>query len=177
MDHSALRLRNKNPTAGLDLPNLHPSLDFITVLAYDYHGSWEETVNFESPWIDAEVGRAPGTLPATTATKYAFCPGLVGCREFLRAAPLRALCSSSPQGGSLDILDTLDYYITKGGVPPAKLSLSLALSGRSWTLKDPEKDSGIGAPATGPGTAGLCTSERAGGREGGSALRCAVARK
>lgn len=76
----------------------------------------------------------------------------------------------SLQGGSLDILDTLDYYITQGEVPPAKLSLSLALSGRSWTLDSPEKKSGIGAPASGPGTAGLCTSER----EGGGSARCAM---
>lgn len=35
--------------AELQLPKLHRSLDFINVMSYDIHGTWEETTNFNAP--------------------------------------------------------------------------------------------------------------------------------
>ena len=42
--------------SGLDLPRLHPNLDFINLMTYDYHGKWEKSVNYHTPWTDARVG-------------------------------------------------------------------------------------------------------------------------
>jgi chitinase len=35
--------------AKLELSGIHPSLDFINVMAYDVHGSWDRTTNFNAP--------------------------------------------------------------------------------------------------------------------------------
>jgi chitinase len=38
--------------SGLDLPNLHTSMDFISLMTYDIHGGWESKTNFNTPWYD-----------------------------------------------------------------------------------------------------------------------------
>lgn len=35
--------------AKYDLARIHPSLDFINVMAYDIHGTWDQTTNFNAP--------------------------------------------------------------------------------------------------------------------------------
>ena len=40
---------------GLDIPNLHPNVDFFNLMTYDFHGSWDQAVNFQTPWTDAQV--------------------------------------------------------------------------------------------------------------------------
>ena len=48
--------------AGLQLPGLMNSLDFLNVMTYDYHGGWERQVNFLHSWNDTlvRVGRGAG---------------------------------------------------------------------------------------------------------------------
>lgn len=36
-------------SAKLDLARIHPSLNYINVMAYDIHGTWDQTTNFNAP--------------------------------------------------------------------------------------------------------------------------------
>jgi chitinase len=38
---------------GYDLPALTPHVDFFNLMTYDYHGSWESNVGFNTPWVDS----------------------------------------------------------------------------------------------------------------------------
>jgi len=38
------------------MPSLIRNLDFVNIMAYDYHGGWEMNVNYLVPWRDAQVG-------------------------------------------------------------------------------------------------------------------------
>jgi chitinase len=40
--------------AHLDLPTVHPAVDWINVMTYDFHGSWESTANFHAPLFGAK---------------------------------------------------------------------------------------------------------------------------
>ena len=46
--------------SGLDLAGLHPSVDFFNLMTYDYHGSWEKSVNYHTPWVDTREGGTHG---------------------------------------------------------------------------------------------------------------------
>ena len=69
------------PPAGLQLPGLMNSLDFLNLMTYDYHGGWERQVNHLHPWNDPLVSAGCGAGggereagPAAGATADA--PGL-----------------------------------------------------------------------------------------------------
>ncbi|KAL4459091.1 hypothetical protein ABPG75_013956 [Micractinium tetrahymenae] len=107
---------------GLDMPIMIRTLDYISIMTYDFHGAWESRVNHLAPWKD-------------------------------------------PQGGTLDIVTTLDFYIRTAKWPKSKLNLGLAAYGRSWQLVSaacttlPSLPSPLGSLAKGPGPAAECTGE------------------
>ena len=35
-------------------------LDYLSIMTYDYHGTWDDTTNFMSPWVDPLVGGLHG---------------------------------------------------------------------------------------------------------------------
>lgn len=96
----------------MHLSNAH----FASSPQYDFHGAWDTTVNFQTPWRDPLVrgfcvhtyhykkGRwcvLPGWMPAALLPPHTHC-----------ASPRLS------QGGSLDIATSLDHFINKGQVPP-----------------------------------------------------------
>ncbi|KAL4419580.1 hypothetical protein ABPG77_003606, partial [Micractinium sp. CCAP 211/92] len=108
--------------AGLDMPAMISTLDYISIMTYDFHGAWELRVNHHTPWKD-------------------------------------------PQGGTLDIVSTLDFYTRVAKWPKSKLNLGLVTYGRSWKLLPatctaaPGLPSPPGSQASGPGPASKCTGE------------------
>ncbi|HPE70933.1 MAG TPA: glycosyl hydrolase family 18 protein [Candidatus Competibacter sp.] len=38
--------------AGIELSQIHNYLDYLTLMSYDFHGSWENTTNFNAPLFD-----------------------------------------------------------------------------------------------------------------------------
>ncbi len=52
--------------AKLELDKIHKSLDFINVMAYDIHGTWEQTTNFNAPLFPSKADPARA-LHLTTA--------------------------------------------------------------------------------------------------------------
>ncbi len=41
--------------AGIDMAAAKQHLDFVNLMTYDYHGSWDTTTNFMAPWSDPAV--------------------------------------------------------------------------------------------------------------------------
>jgi hypothetical protein len=91
--------------AGLQLPGLMNSLDFLNVMTYDYHGGWERQVNFLHPWNDTLVSMgcgagaegmggtvacATGNTPDATVRQRAscLCPTGAHCITFTAVACL-----------------------------------------------------------------------------------------
>ncbi|XP_071994930.1 acidic mammalian chitinase-like isoform X1 [Engystomops pustulosus] len=103
-----------NIQAGYEIPDLAKVLDYIHVMTYDLHGSWDGVTGLNSPLYSG----------------------------------------SSPQL-------TVDYavkYWLSNGAPASKLVVGFPTYGRSFALKNPS-DNGIGAPTSGPGSAGPHTKE------------------
>jgi chitinase len=38
---------------GYDIPNIIPNLDFISIMCYDYHGSWDKKTGFNAPLFES----------------------------------------------------------------------------------------------------------------------------
>ena len=123
-DHPALCL------AGLDLPSLGQSLDFINIMTYDFHGAWDQAVNFHTPWQDPLVRRGDGRAltpqnkgqggqPCITAGAAA-APQRSKWLNFLSCFLSTCTCHICfLQGGTLDIQNALDHYLGPNGqVPP-----------------------------------------------------------
>lgn len=102
-----------------DIPGMAKYMDFINVMAYDLHGSWEKTTGHN--------------------------------------APLYAREEESENEKLLNVDYAINYWISHGA-PRSKLVLGMGLYGRSFTLGNPS-NTGLGAPATGPGAAGPMTRE------------------
>ncbi|XP_038049704.1 uncharacterized protein LOC119723214 [Patiria miniata] len=103
---------------GYEIAAISSALDFINLMAYNLHGSWERT----------------------TGHHTSLYPG------------------ASDVGGNRlrTVSNAVDIWL-KGGVPPSKLVLGMGLYGRSFTLAG--RATCIGAPASGPGTAGVSTQK------------------
>ncbi|CAI9716942.1 probable chitinase 10 [Octopus vulgaris] len=101
--------------AGYDIKALHPYVDFLNVMTYDYHGTWEKTTGHNSPF------------------------------------------NASGDSAAKSVVWSMDYWM-KQGVPASKLNVGLPFYGRSFTLANQNKN-GLGASATGGGTAGKFTEE------------------
>ncbi|KAK1333973.1 hypothetical protein QTO34_004971 [Cnephaeus nilssonii] len=105
--------------AGYEVDRIARSLDFISLMAYDLHGSWEQTTGHHSALYprQGEQGAA----------------------------------------AELNVDHAVQQWLQKG-TPAGKLVLGVPTYGRTFTLASPA-DTGVGAPATGPGTPGPFTKE------------------
>lgn len=105
--------------AGYEVDRIARSLDFVSLMAYDLHGSWERSTGHHSALY-------PG-------------PGERGA------------------AAELNVDHAVQLWLQKG-TPAGKLVLGVPTYGRTFTLASPA-DSGVGAPATGPGSPGPFTRE------------------
>ncbi|XP_040851852.1 chitotriosidase-1-like [Ochotona curzoniae] len=105
--------------AGYEVDKLAVNLDFINLMAYDFHGSWEKVTGHNSP-----LYRRQGESGAAADNNVD-----AAVRQWLQK-----------------------------GAPASKLMLGMPTYGRSFTLAF-SSDSGVGAPALGPGVPGPFTKE------------------
>ncbi|XP_070286407.1 chitotriosidase-1 [Myotis yumanensis] len=106
-------------TAGYEVDKIARSLDFISLMAYDLHGSWERTTGHHSA-LHQRRGE---------------------------------------QGAAAELnVDSAVQQWLQQGTPASKLVLGVPTYGRTFTLAS-RADTGVGAPATGPGTPGPFTKE------------------
>ncbi|GBM66514.1 Chitotriosidase-1 [Araneus ventricosus] len=101
------------------IPGVAKYVDFINVMTYDLHGSWDNTTG--------------------------------------HTAPLYA----GSDGSKSDKILTVDYaikYWVRNGAPKSKIILGMGTHGRSFTLAN-AANNGLGAPSTGPGSAGSITGK------------------
>uniref|UniRef100_A0A8B9RET9 chitinase n=1 Tax=Astyanax mexicanus TaxID=7994 RepID=A0A8B9RET9_ASTMX len=104
--------------AGYEIAEIAKYLDFINVMTYDFHGTWERFTGHNSP-----------------------------------------LYQGSKDEGDLIYFNT-DYamrYWRDNGTPVEKLRMGFATYGRTFRLTSAED--GVGAPASGPASAGTYTRE------------------
>uniref|UniRef100_A0A4W5QJY6 chitinase n=1 Tax=Hucho hucho TaxID=62062 RepID=A0A4W5QJY6_9TELE len=104
--------------AGYEIAEIAKSLDFINVMTYDFHGTWEQFTGHNSP-----------------------------------------LYRGAHDKGDLIFFNT-DYamkYWRDNGTPVEKLNMGFASYGRTFRLTS--SDSSVGAPASGPASAGPYTRE------------------
>merc|ERR1712168_553727 len=104
--------------AGYEIAEVAKYLDFINVMTYDFHGTWEQFTGHNSP-----------------------------------------LFRGSEDNGDLIYFNT-DYamkYWRDNGTPVEKLRMGFAAYGRTFRLTSSE--TGVGAPANGPASAGRYTRE------------------
>ncbi|XP_054583412.1 chitotriosidase-1 [Eptesicus fuscus] len=105
--------------AGYEVDRIARSLDFISLMAYDLHGSWEQTTGHHSALYPRQGERGAAA--------------------------------------ELNVDHAVQQWLQKG-TPAGKLVLGVPTYGRTFTLASPA-DTGVGAPATGPGTPGPFTKE------------------
>ncbi|KAK3519038.1 hypothetical protein QTP70_016385 [Hemibagrus guttatus] len=104
--------------AGYEIAEIARYLDFISVMTYDFHGTWESVTGHNSP-----------------------------------------LYQWSQETGAQTYLNT-NYSMTywkNQGAPVEKLRMGFATYGRTFQLSSTE--SGLGAPTSGPASAGIYTRE------------------
>ncbi|XP_004459101.1 chitotriosidase-1 [Dasypus novemcinctus] len=105
--------------AGYEVDQIAAHLDFLSLMAYDFHGSWEKATGHNSP-----LYRRQG---------------------------------ESGQAAEANVDFAVQLWLQKG-VPASKLILGMPTYGRTFTLAS-SSDTGVGAPATGPGSPGPFTRE------------------
>ncbi|XP_036765502.2 chitotriosidase-1 isoform X2 [Manis pentadactyla] len=104
--------------AGYEVDKIAQNLDFISLMTYDLHGSWEKTTGHNSPLYKRQ--------------------------------------GESGAAAEFNVDFAVQQWLQKGA-PANKLILGMPTYGRSFTLAS--SDSGVGAPATGPGAPGPFTKE------------------
>ncbi|XP_042319704.1 chitotriosidase-1-like [Sceloporus undulatus] len=104
---AAVAAGKQTTDSGYEVDKISQSLDFINLMTYDFHGSWERFTGHVSPLYP-------------------------------------------------DTDDAVKYWKSKGA-PAEKIILGIPLYGRSFTLSSSQ--TGVNAPASGPGTAGTYTRE------------------
>uniref|UniRef100_A0A671EIT1 Chitotriosidase-1 n=1 Tax=Rhinolophus ferrumequinum TaxID=59479 RepID=A0A671EIT1_RHIFE len=105
--------------AGYEVDRIAQSLDFISLMSYDFHGSWERSTGHNSPLYKRQ--------------------------------------GASGAAAELNVDSAVQLWLQKG-TPANKLVLGMPTYGRSFTLAS-SLDTGVGAPATGPGAPGPFTKE------------------
>ncbi|XP_019287626.2 chitotriosidase-1 isoform X1 [Panthera pardus] len=116
---AAVPAGRKNIEAGYEVDKIAQSLDFISLMAYDFHGSYEKTTGHNSPLYKRQ--------------------------------------GESGAAAELNVDFAVQLWVQKG-TPANKLILGMPAYGRSFTMASPS-NTGVGAPATGPGTPGPFTKE------------------
>lgn len=128
---------------GFDVKAVSSSLDFINVMAYDYHGTWERVTGYNAP--------LNGALSVDSTTKLWVQLG-------------RSLILSEKTNSNF--LEHFEMIFTPAfslithisGAPKEKLVIGMATYGRSFTLANPGQN-GPNSPANGAGRAGPFTGE------------------
>ncbi|XP_046319612.1 chitotriosidase-1 [Marmota monax] len=105
--------------AGYEVDKITRNLDFINLMAYDFHGSWEKVTGHNSPLFKRQ--------------------------------------GESGAAATFNVDAAVQLWLQKG-TPANKLILGMPTYGRSFTLAS-LSDTGVGAPATGPGAPGPFTKE------------------
>ncbi|XP_006834178.1 PREDICTED: chitotriosidase-1 [Chrysochloris asiatica] len=105
--------------AGYEVDKIAQNLDFISLMAYDFHGTWETVTGHNSPLYKRQ--------------------------------------GESGVQAQLNVDFAVQYWLQKGA-PANKLILGMPTYGRAFTLAS-SSDTGVGAPATGPGTPGPFTKD------------------
>uniref|UniRef100_A0A7N5NZZ4 Chitinase 1 n=1 Tax=Ailuropoda melanoleuca TaxID=9646 RepID=A0A7N5NZZ4_AILME len=116
---AAVPVGRKHIDAGYEVDKIAQSLDFISLMAYDLHGSYERTTGHNSPLYKRQ--------------------------------------GESGAAAELNVDFSVQLWLQKG-TPANKLILGMPTYGRSFTLASPS-DTGVGAPAMGPGSPGPFTRE------------------
>uniref|UniRef100_A0A452QPQ4 Chitinase 1 n=1 Tax=Ursus americanus TaxID=9643 RepID=A0A452QPQ4_URSAM len=116
---AAVPAGRKHIDAGYEVDKITQNLDFISLMAYDFHGSYERTTGHHSPLYKRQ--------------------------------------GESGAAAELNVDFAVQLWLQKG-TPANKLILGMPTYGRSFTLASPS-DTGVGAPATGPGSPGPFTRE------------------
>ncbi|XP_004392846.1 PREDICTED: chitotriosidase-1 isoform X3 [Odobenus rosmarus divergens] len=116
---AAVPAGRKTIDAGYEVDKIAQSLDFISLMAYDFHGSYEKTTGHNSPLYKRQ--------------------------------------GESRAAAKLNVDSAVQLWLQRG-TPANKLILGMPTYGRSFTLASPS-DTGVGAPATGPGTPGPFTKQ------------------
>ncbi len=146
----------------LQLAQIHPLLDYINIMTYDFHGSWETTTNFNSPLYAAtdDPSSDRSTLNTDAAVKSYLAGGVPSNKVVLGAAfyghgwsgvggqnkGLYQAATGIPQGtweaGTFDYHDLVANYIptyTRSVHPQAKTPwLYSAQTGIMISYDDPE---------------------------------------
>jgi chitinase len=73
--------------AKLALDRIHQYLDFINVMTYDYHGTWENTTNFQSPLFPSRQDPAQPFRLTTHETVQAYIDSGVPRRKIVVGVP------------------------------------------------------------------------------------------
>jgi hypothetical protein len=136
-------------------------------MTYDYHGNWENKLNYQTPWHDVLVRQRMQSERCGSNNFQTRCLLDTCCQEYQGALctpppppqvsppPSSHLLSSPrpPHQWALqnepvgDISKTLDHYIVKNKFPAKKLNLGLGAYGRSWKVGAPLGSEGVAAPS------------------------------
>lgn len=129
------------------LPAPYRLLDFISVLSYDLHGSWEKVTGHNSPLFslpgDPKSSVRKGKLSGSPDMHPQARPVALGNKE--------GLCSSSLQAYAMN-------YWRQLGVPPEKLLMGLPTYGRTFHLLRASQNE-LRAEAVGPASPGKYTKQ------------------
>ncbi|XP_050811824.1 chitotriosidase-1-like isoform X1 [Gopherus flavomarginatus] len=115
---AAVAAGKENIDGAYEIENISKALDFINLMTYDFHGSWEKITGHISPLYKGKTDTGSAVY---SNTDYA-----------------------------------VTYWRNKGA-PAEKIIMGIPTYGRSFTLSSSE--TGVGAPAFGPGSLGPFTRE------------------
>ncbi|XP_032675832.1 chitinase-3-like protein 1 isoform X2 [Odontomachus brunneus] len=116
---AAVGAAESSASQSYDIAEISKHLDFINIMSYDLHGSWEKQTGHNAP-LYPRTGETGNDL-------------------------------------KLNVDECVNYWLNNG-CPPHKLIVGVPFYARTFTLADRTK-TGLGAPTTGPGTAGQWTRE------------------
>ncbi|XP_043818440.1 chitinase-3-like protein 2 [Dromiciops gliroides] len=105
-----------------EIKDLERDVDFINLLTFDFHGSWEN--------------------PLVTGHN----------------SPLKKGSQDQRNSNYYNVEYAVNYWKNQG-MPGKKIIMGIPMYGRSFTLPNPASNTGVGAPAKGPGTPGQFTAE------------------
>ena len=128
---AAVSPSNKVIEEAYDVAALDMWLDYVSVMAYDYHGQWDKMTGHVAPMYQHKDD-----------TNQYF--NTVNCNQ-----ENHLICN-------VDVKNfTVDYWLSEG-LRPEKLVLGMPMYGQSFTL-DSAADNGLNAASIGGGTAGQFT--------------------